>query len=149
LSHQTVRCATGQCPVRQPRHPTVRVLMVSTVGDLSSGGTRQSGATPDRDCSLSGAPSGGCSDFCANCPRTVAGRRPLQSTVALASRCSAGAPDSPVNYSGAALLKPEGGKFRLVRPWCTGHCPVVHRTVRCARPGFSLVSFAPFFLYPN
>jgi hypothetical protein len=22
-----------------------------------------------------------------------------------------------VNYSGAALLKPEGGKFRLVRPW--------------------------------
>jgi hypothetical protein len=36
------------------------------------------------------------------------------------SRCSAGAPDSPVNYSGAALLKPEGGKFGLVRPWCTG-----------------------------
>jgi hypothetical protein len=52
------------------------------------------------------------------------------------SHCSAGAPDSPVNYSGAALLKPEGGKFRLVRPW---------RTVRCARPEFSSVSFAPFF----
>jgi hypothetical protein len=43
-------------------------------------------------------------------------RRPLESTVVLASRCSGGAPDSPVNYSGAALLKPEGGKFRLVRP---------------------------------
>jgi hypothetical protein len=26
-------------PVRQPRHPTVRVLAVSTVGALSSGGT--------------------------------------------------------------------------------------------------------------
>jgi hypothetical protein len=26
--------------------------------------------------------------------------RPLESTVALASRCSAGTPDSPVNYSG-------------------------------------------------
>jgi hypothetical protein len=35
-------------------------------------------------------------------------------------RCSAGTPDSPVNYSGAALLKPEGGKFKLVRPWHTG-----------------------------
>jgi hypothetical protein len=44
-------------------------------------------------------------------------RRPLESTVALASRCSAGAPDSPMNYSEAALLKPEGGKSRLVRPW--------------------------------
>jgi hypothetical protein len=25
-------------------------------------------------------------------------------------------PDSPVNYSGAALQKPEGGKFEGVRP---------------------------------
>jgi hypothetical protein len=25
MTHQTVRCATGHCPVRQPRHPTVRV----------------------------------------------------------------------------------------------------------------------------
>jgi hypothetical protein len=67
----------------------------------------------------------------------------------LPSRCSAGAPDSPVNYSGAALLKPEGGKFRLVRSWCTRHCPVAHRTVRCAGPGCSSVSFAPSFLNPN
>jgi hypothetical protein len=49
-------------PVRQPRHPTVRVLTVSTVGALSSCGTGQSGAAPDRHCSLSGAPSGGFSD---------------------------------------------------------------------------------------
>jgi hypothetical protein len=40
-------------PGRQPRHPTVRVLTVSTVGALSSGGTGQSGAAPDRHCSLS------------------------------------------------------------------------------------------------
>jgi hypothetical protein len=52
----TVRCATGHCSVRQPRHPTVRVLAVSTVGALSSCGTRQSGAAPDRYCSLSDAP---------------------------------------------------------------------------------------------
>jgi hypothetical protein len=29
-------------PVRQPRHPTVRVLTQSTVGALTSGGTEQS-----------------------------------------------------------------------------------------------------------
>jgi hypothetical protein len=47
---------TGRCPVRQPRHPTVRVRAQSTIGALSSSGTRQSGAAPDRHCSLSGAP---------------------------------------------------------------------------------------------
>jgi hypothetical protein len=40
-AHRTVRCATGRCPVRQPRHPTVRVLEQLTVGGLSSSGTRQ------------------------------------------------------------------------------------------------------------
>jgi hypothetical protein len=25
MAHRTVRCATGHCLVRQPRHPTVRV----------------------------------------------------------------------------------------------------------------------------
>jgi hypothetical protein len=34
-AHRTVRCATGHCLVRQPRHPTIRVLKVSTVGALS------------------------------------------------------------------------------------------------------------------
>jgi hypothetical protein len=43
-------------PVRQPRHPTVRVLAVSTVGALSSCGTGQSGATPDMYYALSDAP---------------------------------------------------------------------------------------------
>jgi hypothetical protein len=57
-AHRTVRCATGHYPVCQPRHPTVRVLTVSTVGALTSWCTRQSGATPDRHCSLSGTPSG-------------------------------------------------------------------------------------------
>jgi hypothetical protein len=55
---------------------------------------------------------------------------------------SGGAPDSPVNYSKAPLRFPEGEEFSLkssgapdtVR-WCTRHCPVAHRTVRCARPG--------------
>jgi hypothetical protein len=46
-----------------------------------------------------------------------------------------------VNYSGAPLDFLEGDEFELesfgapdtVR-WCTGHCSVAHRTVRCARP---------------
>jgi hypothetical protein len=55
-----------------------------------------------------------------------------------------------VNYSGVRQEKPEAEEFRLYGgPWCTGHCLVVHRTVRCARPGQPLVSFAPFFLNPN
>jgi hypothetical protein len=44
-------------PVRQPRHPTIRVLTVLIVGSLSSCGTGQSDAAPDRYCALSGAPS--------------------------------------------------------------------------------------------
>jgi hypothetical protein len=51
-------------PVRQPRHPTVRVLTVSTVGALTSWCTGQSGAAPDRHCSLSGAPSGAALTLC-------------------------------------------------------------------------------------
>jgi hypothetical protein len=57
-AHRTVRGATVHCPVHQPHHPTVRVLTVSTVGALISWGTGQSGAAPDRHCSISGAPSG-------------------------------------------------------------------------------------------
>jgi hypothetical protein len=61
-------------------------------------------------------------------------QRLLQPTVARVSRCSTGASDSPVNYSGVRLRKPESGWLDSVRSWCTGHCPVAHRTVRCARP---------------
>jgi hypothetical protein len=107
-------------PVRQPRHPTVRVLTVSTVGALTTWCNTQFGAAPDRHCSLSGAPSGATltlHEMSAHCSRC---RRPLESTVALASRCSGATPDSPVNYSGAALQKPEGEEFSLYGPWCTG-----------------------------
>jgi hypothetical protein len=62
LNHQNNRwgwllsMGAPDSPVRQPRHPTVRVRAVSTIGALSSSGTGQSGAAPDRYCSLSGAP---------------------------------------------------------------------------------------------
>jgi hypothetical protein len=45
-------------PVRQPCHPTIRVLTVLTVGALTAWATGQSGVAPDSHCSLSGAPSG-------------------------------------------------------------------------------------------
>ena len=58
-------------------------------------------------------------------------------TVALIAVAPLGAPDSPVNYSRVALEKPEGEEFSLYDHWCTGQSG--------ARPGFSSVSFAPFF----
>jgi hypothetical protein len=119
-AHQTVRCATGHCQVRQPRHPTVRVLTVSTVGALTSWCTGQSGAAPDSHYSLSGAPSGAALTLHELSTHCSLVSRPLESTVALASRCSAGTPDSPVNYSGARTQKPEGEEFGVDPPWCTG-----------------------------
>jgi hypothetical protein len=56
-AHWKVRCATGHCPVHQPRHPTIRVLTVSTVGALTSWGTGQSGAALDKHYTMSGVPS--------------------------------------------------------------------------------------------
>ena len=103
-NHQNARWGTllskgaPDSPVRQPRHPTVRVPTVSTVGALTSWGTGQSCAAPDRYCSLSGAPSGATLTLCelsAHCSRY---RRPLESTVALLSRCSAGTPDNSVTH---------------------------------------------------
>jgi hypothetical protein len=60
-------------PVRQPRHPTVRVLKILTVGALSSCRTGQVLFTVR-------CASDACSDFCTHCSRTVHtfARRPLR-----------------------------------------------------------------------
>jgi hypothetical protein len=151
-AHWTVRCATGHCPVRQPRHPTVRVLTVSTVAALTSWGIGQSGAAPDRHSSLSGAPSGATltpRELSAHCSR-------CQSIVALAIVAPLCTPDSLVNYSGERPQKPKGEEFSLYGPWCTGHCSVVHRTLssgtsdsllRQTRVLFGF--FCSFLLNPN
>jgi hypothetical protein len=128
--------------VRQLRHPTVRVLTVSTVGALTFWGTGQS--VPHRTGTVHYpvrflATALTLHKLSVHCS-TFAGVRCSRSL--RWSRCSSGAPDSPVNYSGAAHQKPEGGKFEVIRPWAPD-------TVRCARPGFSSVSFAPFFLNSN
>ena len=132
MAHRTARCPL-------PRHHCRWIL---TVGASDIWATGQSGDAPDSHCSLSGAPSDAAltlrelSAYCSRC------RRPLESTVALGSHCSAGTPDSPVNYSGAALQKPEGEEFSLYGPWCTGHCPV-----RQTRALFGF--FCSFLLNPN
>jgi hypothetical protein len=86
---------------------------------------------------------------CSDSARTVfCVSRPLESTVALAAVAPLGTPDSPVNYSGVAFPETRRWRVGVDPPWCTGHCPVAHRTVRCARPRQPSVSFAPFFLNP-
>jgi hypothetical protein len=91
---------------------------------------------PDSYCLVSGAP--------LTLSRTVAHCSSDHCAFAVdrcaSSRCSASAPDSPMNYSGARSKKPESREFATVRSWCTGHCPVAHQTVRCARPGHTQVS---------
>jgi hypothetical protein len=66
-AHRTVRCATGHCPVHQPRHPTIRVLTVSTDGALTSWCTGLFGAAPDSYCSVSGVPLAPALTFAAKC----------------------------------------------------------------------------------
>jgi hypothetical protein len=130
MAHRTVRCASHV--------------------------TGQSGGAPDSHCSLSGAPSDACSDFCARSEHCslflYRCRRPL----VLGAVAPLGTPDSPMNYSGAASRIPEAEQFGVELPgapdtvrWCTRHCSVAHRTVRCARPrqpsGCLLISlFEPF-----
>jgi hypothetical protein len=64
------------------------------------------------------------------------------------SHCSAGTPDVPVNYSGEPFSETRSLVVGGNSPWCTGHCSVAHRTVRCARPGQPPDFFAPFDLNP-
>jgi hypothetical protein len=113
MAHRTVRCATGHCLVLQPRNPPVRVgpLELLTCGP------------PDSPVVHRTAP--------VHCPvrhlapaltsaRVVAlftvHFSLLQTTVGAVSRCSAGTPDSPVNYSGVVSQIPEGGKFGVDLP---------------------------------
>jgi hypothetical protein len=64
-------------------------------------------------------------------------------------------PDSPVNYSEAPLDFSEGEEFGVkslgapdtVR-WCTGHCPVAHRTLSGGTPDSPVRQTRAHFGYP-
>jgi hypothetical protein len=92
-AHRTVRCATGHCPVRQPRHPTVgvRPLELLTTGPPDSPMVHRTGPVYCPVRLLAPA---------LTSVRAVAlfivHSRLLQTTVGAVSRCSAGTPDSPV-----------------------------------------------------
>jgi hypothetical protein len=116
VRHQTV---TMHCPVRATSAQSLGFRAVDHWRRLSSSCTGQSGVTPD-----STVPSDLCaSDSVAALLRIVAS---AESTFGAESYCSAGSPDSPVNYSGASLHFPKSGWFNSVRPWSTRHCPVRH-----------------------
>jgi hypothetical protein len=86
VRHRTLSGA----PATSPGH------WVPTVGASDNWATGQSGGAPDRSCSLSGAPSGAYSDFCARRRALFAFTVPCRRPLARSSRCSAGTPDSPV-----------------------------------------------------
>jgi hypothetical protein len=85
-------------------------------------------------CSMSGAPSGACSDSARVVRALFMHCSLLQTTVGAISRCSAwhtgqsgATPDSLVNYSGVAPQILEASKLELIHPgaldtvlWCTG-----------------------------
>jgi hypothetical protein len=140
MAHRTVRCATGQSgvppdsPVRLPRH--------QTVGASVFWGTRQSGAAPDKHCSLSGAPSGSALTLARTVAHSMRSADDRWREVVVAPlahrtvRCATG--HCPVNYSGAASRIPEGEQFGVGVPgapdtvrWHTGQSGAPdHSTLR-------------------
>jgi hypothetical protein len=142
-------------PVRQPRHQAVgfRPLELLTGGLPDSPVVHRTVTVHSLVRLLTPALTSARAVNTVHCSCTVADDcwrlEPFLRLVHRTVRCYTGqsgaTPDSPVNYSGAASQIPEGGKFRLELPgapdtvwWCTGHCPVAHRIVRCARPGLTL-----------
>jgi hypothetical protein len=109
------RTDTVQCLVCRHVTQPLGFGAESTVGALSSCGTGQFGARLTS-----------CSDFYV--ALLICQSRPLRAD----SHCSAGSPDSLVNYSRVRLCFPESGWLTPVRSWCTGHCLVAHRIVWCA-----------------
>jgi hypothetical protein len=150
----TTKVTVGECFCRMAHRTLSGAPATSpgrwnlTVGPFDRWATGQSGGASDSHCSLSGAPSGAaltsartgahCSLLLLRC------RRPL----ALCSHYSAGTPDSPMNYSGAAPRIPEGGKFRVWFPgapdtvrWHTGQSDAPDQ-------GCLWVVFCSFYLNP-
>jgi hypothetical protein len=110
--------------------------------------TGQSRGAPDRSCSLSGAPSGACSDS----TRAVDTVHCSLFTFAVDRwRCSrysawhtgqsSATPDSPVNYSGGQFQKPEGDKFGVI---LSGAPDSPVRQTRAAFGCLLLFLFEPF-----
>jgi hypothetical protein len=127
MAHRTVRCAIGQCPVRQPRHQAVgfRPLELWRVGPSVCPVVHRTSPVECPVCH----PRVLCSSARAGA-HLMCCRRPL----ARSSSCSAGSPDSPVCTEHVRWImaerKSEAGEFRVALLWSTGHCPVCTGHVR-------------------
>jgi hypothetical protein len=137
--------------------------------------TKQSGVSPDRHCSVSGAD---CfpnlaqltvEDLEPLAHRTLSGahrtvRFPHQTvgsatrhaqiarpTVGSADRWlteqSGAPPDSPVNFSRTPPTNSREWPVDQTLAWRTGHCPVHHRTVRCTQTALSLDCFSQVLFF--
>jgi hypothetical protein len=115
MAHRTVRC-TPDSPVPLPRHHCRWIL---TVGASDFWALLDVRCTPDMYCLMSGAPVWAC----LTSARTARALNTPQGAVgAEKSRCSAGTPDSPVNFSGAAATRTRGRRVpETALPWSTGH----------------------------
>jgi hypothetical protein len=137
--------------------------------------TGQSGAPPDIQCSLSGAdllpflvqPTVGSSGWLAHqtlsgahrtvrCPEPTVGVGHTSRADCVADRCAGGRwltgqsgapPNSPVNYSRTPPTNFQEWPVRQSSAWRTGHCPVHHRTVRCARLSRVLAASSQVLLF--
>jgi hypothetical protein len=116
--------------------------------------TGQSGAPPDSYCSCpvldffpyGEQPTVGSRDRLAHrtvrCAQPTVGATTCRAKIA---RPTVGAPDSPVNFSRTPLILFPGAASSRGPAWRTGHCPVHHRTVRCARPNWNLAAHSQVF----
>jgi hypothetical protein len=116
--------------------------------------TGHSGAPPDSHCSCpvrdclpkkaqsTVAASGPMAHRTVWCPLPTVGAGHASPADCATDRCagdrwltgqSGAPPDSPMNYSHTPLIFSRERPFHRRPAWCTGHCPVHHRTVRCAR----------------
>jgi hypothetical protein len=138
MAHRPVRCTTGHCLVRQPRHPTVRVRLLEllTCGPPDSPVVHRTVTvhcpvrllTPALTSASAGAHYSVSLFLC---------RRLL----ALFSCYSAGTPDSPVNYSGVAPRIPEASELERIHP---GAPDSPMRQTRAAFGCLLLFLFEPF-----
>jgi hypothetical protein len=135
MAHRTVRCATRHCPVRQPRHPTVRVRLLELwhVSPPDSPVVHRTGPVHYLVRLLAPALTSACAG--AHCSLSLfICRRPL----ARSSRCSAGTLDSPVPHRTVRWIIAEWlPKFPKLAS--LSRSTLVHRTVRCTRPGLPSV----------
>jgi hypothetical protein len=153
--HQTVRCATGHCPVRVRCASHVTQPLGFNRWSSDMWGHRTVWWCTGQALFTVRCAFCACSDSARVVRVLFTHCSLLQTTIGVVCRCSAwhigqsgATPDSPMNYSGEPFPETRSWAVRVDSPWCTEHCPMAHRTVRCARPGLPSVSFAPFYLNP-